>query len=87
MTEPRKPSTYFEGRKDMALKERLMKGSIYGNGTDQEGLSLCFLFFDKKNRCSQAEGRLMRVDEGRGSLLLLLWPDEFKSRCRRAASM
>lgn len=56
-------------------------------GADQEGLSLCLLFFDE-NRCSQVEGELMRVYEGRRPwLLLLLRPDEFRSWCRRAASM
>lgn len=35
--EPREPSMYFEGRKDMALKNRLMKESIYGNGSRPGG--------------------------------------------------
>lgn len=35
VTEPREPSMYFEGRKDMVLKDRLM--NIYGNGSRPGG--------------------------------------------------
>lgn len=71
---------YLEGRKDMVFKERLVEGSVCGNGSRPGGPVSLSPFFDE-NRCSQT-GKLWR--EGMPLLLLLLLflqLGEFRSWC------